>query len=102
MERLLKSRVAAARMTLRDIEDTAARAMVSNAQANAIVELAAHGQVVHHMTVGARASLVSIASDAPWSPGDLEKALDALTKTEKAVTEKPNVSRYSPQEFPLP
>ena len=88
MYRLFKSRVAAARMALRGIEDPAARAIASNAQAVAIAELAARLQAVHNMFAEARASLVSIASNAPWSPGDLEKVLDALTKTDEVVTKK--------------
>ena len=70
-------------MAMKGIEDPAARAIVSNTQAAAIAELAAQGQVVQKMSAEARASLVSIASDTPWAPGDLAKVLDALTKAEE-------------------
>ena len=67
---------------MKGIEDPADRAIVSNTQAAAIAELAKQGQVVQKMSAEARASLVSIASDTPWAPGDLAKVLDALTKAE--------------------
>lgn len=69
-------------MTMKGIEDPAARAIVSNTQAAAIAELAKQGQVAQKMSAEARASLMSIASDTPWAPGDLAKVLDALTKAE--------------------
>ena len=89
MDRLLKSRVGAARVAMRGIEDPAARAIVSNAQAAAIAELA--GQVVQQMSAEARASLVAIASETPWAPGDFAKVLEALTKT--GVEEQPKWKR---------
>ena len=94
MDRLLRMRVGAARMAMKGIEDPAARAIVSNTQAAAIAELAKQGQVVQTMSAEARASLVSIASDTPWAPGDLAKVLDALTK---ADAETPTVKRKPAQ-----
>ena len=90
MERMLKARAGAARMVLMNTQDPTARDIISNAQANAIVELAKKDQGLASLSAEARATLLCLVQDAPWAQGDLVKVLQALSegKPEPMVKEK--------------
>ena len=80
MERMLKARAGAARMALMNTQDPTARDIISNAQANAIVELAKKDQGLATLSAEARATLLCLVQDAPWAQGDLVKVLQALSE----------------------
>ena len=92
MERMLKARAGAARMTLMNTQDTIARGLISKAQAAAIVELASKEPDLPSLSAEARASLQGMVSEAPWSPDDLVKVLQALSASQadrKGKSEEP-------------
>ena len=81
MERMLKARAGAARMALMNTQDPIARDLISNAQANAIVELAKKDEGLASLSAEARATLLCLVQDAPWAQGDLVKVLQALSES---------------------
>ena len=91
MERLMKARTGAARMALMNTEDPIARNLISNAQADAIVELAKQG--LTSLSAEARATLLCLVTDAPWAQGDLVKVLQALSESKPEPKEKEKVKR---------
>ena len=91
MERMLKARAGAARMALMNTEDPIARNLISNAQADAIVELAKQG--LTSLSAEARATLLCLVTDAPWAQGDLVKVLQALSESKPEPKEKEKVKR---------
>ena len=91
MERLMKARAGAARMALMNTEDPIARNLISNAQADAIVELAKQG--LTSLSAEARATLLCLVTDAPWAQGDLVKVLQALSESKPEAKEKEKVKR---------
>ena len=93
MERLLKARAGAARMALMNTEDPIARDLISNAQADAIVELAKKEQGLTSLSAEARATLLCLVTDAPWAQGDLVKVLQALSESKPEPKEKEKAKR---------
>ena len=91
MERMLKARAGAARMALMNTEDPIARNLISNAQADAIVELAKQG--LTSLSAEARATLLCLVTDAPWAQGDLVKVLQALSESKPEPKEKEKAKR---------
>ena len=91
MERMLKARAGAARMALMNTEDPIARNLISNAQADAIVELAKQG--LASLSAEARATLLCLVTDAPWAQCDLVKVLQALSESKPEPKEKEKVKR---------
>ena len=89
MERMLKARAGAARMTLMNTEDKEARDLISKVQAAAIVELAKQEPGLASLSADSRATLISMVSDAPWAQGDLVQVLHALAPAPAAARAKP-------------
>ena len=68
-------------MALKSIPDPEARVIFSKIQAAAIAELVSQNGL-ESISSECRASLVCLASDAPWAPGDLVTVLKALSPPE--------------------
>ena len=82
MERMLKARAGAARMTLLNTQDPIARDLISKAQSSAPVELASKEPGLPSLSAEARANLQNMVAGAPWSRGDLVKVLQALSESQ--------------------